>query len=105
VDIHVPTGKDWLYLAAIKDLGTRELVGWSTGDQLRAELTADVLLMTIRRRQPPRGLIHHSNPRRAVRLPGLSGDPGPARRPPASPSPGELRGRRLDPSRLDLVRQ
>ena len=30
-------------------------------DHLRAELACDALLMAIRRRQPPRGLIHHSD--------------------------------------------
>jgi putative transposase len=30
-------------------------------DHLRAELAGDALLMAIRRRQPPAGLIHHSD--------------------------------------------
>jgi transposase InsO family protein len=58
---YVPTGEGWLYLAAIKDMATREIVGWSIADHLRAELVCDALLMAIRRRQPPRGLIHHSD--------------------------------------------
>jgi putative transposase len=57
----VPTGEGWLYLAAIKDMATREIVGWSMADHLRTELACDALLMAIRRRQPPRGLIHHSD--------------------------------------------
>ena len=58
---YIPTGEGWLYLAAIKDMATREIVGWSMADHLRAELACDALLMAIRRRQPPRGLIHHSD--------------------------------------------
>ena len=58
---YIPTGEGWLYLAAIKDLATREIVGWSMADHLRAELACDALLMAIRRRQPPAGLIHHSD--------------------------------------------
>jgi transposase InsO family protein len=58
---YVPTTEGWLYLAAIKDLATREIVGWSMSDSLRAGLACDALLMAIRRRQPPRGLIHHSD--------------------------------------------
>jgi putative transposase len=58
---YLPTGEGWLYLAAIKDLATREIVGWSMADHLGAGLACDALLMAIRRRQPPRGLIHHSD--------------------------------------------
>ena len=58
---YVPTGEGWLYLAAIKDMATREIVGWSMADHLRADLACDALLMAVRRRQPPRGLIQHSD--------------------------------------------
>ena len=58
---YVPTEEGWLYLAAIKDMATREIVGWSMADHLRAELACDALLMAVRRRGPPRGLIHHSD--------------------------------------------
>ena len=58
---YVPTGEGWLYLAAIEDMATREIVGWSMADHLRADLACDALLMAIRHRQPPRGLIQHSD--------------------------------------------
>ena len=58
---YIPTGEGWLYLAAIKDLATREIVGWSMADHLREELARDALLMAIRRRQPSPGLTHHSD--------------------------------------------
>ena len=58
---YLPTGEGWLYLAAIKDLATREIVGWSMADHLGADLACDALLMAIRRRRPPRGLLHHSD--------------------------------------------
>jgi putative transposase len=58
---YVPTGEGWLYLAAVRDLATREIVGWSMADHLRAGLACDALLMAIQRRRPPRGLIHHSD--------------------------------------------
>jgi putative transposase len=58
---YIPTGEGWLYLAAIKDMATREIVGWSMADHLLAELTCDALVMAIQRRQPPAGLIHHSD--------------------------------------------
>jgi transposase InsO family protein len=59
---YIPTDEGWLYLAAVKDLATREVLGWSMADHLRAELCVDALVMAIRRHgPPPRGLIHHSD--------------------------------------------
>jgi putative transposase len=58
---YLPTGEGWLYLAVIKDMATREIVGWSMADSLGADLACDALLMAIRRRRPPRGLLHHSD--------------------------------------------
>ena len=58
---YIPTGEGWLYLAAVRDLATREIVGWGMAEHLRGELACDALLMAIRRRRPPRGLIHHSD--------------------------------------------
>jgi putative transposase len=58
---YIPTGEGWLYLAAIEDLATREIVGWSMADHLRAELCTDALVMALQRRRPPRGLVHHSD--------------------------------------------
>jgi len=58
---YLPTGEGWLYLAAVRDLATREIVGWSMADHLGADLACDALLMAIRRRRPPRGLLHHSD--------------------------------------------
>jgi putative transposase len=58
---YIPTGEGWLYLAAVRDLATREIVGWSMADHLRSGLCVDALVMAIQRRQPPRGLLHHSD--------------------------------------------
>ncbi len=58
---YIPTGEGWLYLAAIKDMATGEIVGWSMSDSLKAELACSALLMAVQRRRPPRGLIHHSD--------------------------------------------
>jgi putative transposase len=58
---YIPTGEGWLYLAAIKDMATREIVGWSMDGHLRAELCGQALLMALQRRQPHTGLIHHSD--------------------------------------------
>jgi putative transposase len=58
---YLPTDEGWLYLAAIKDLATRQIVGWSMADHLRAGLCTDALVMALQRCRPPRGPIHHSD--------------------------------------------
>ncbi len=58
-----------MYLAAIKDLATRQIVGWAMADHLKAGLCIDALVMALQRCHPGRGLIHHSD--RGVQ-PGLN---------------------------------
>jgi putative transposase len=58
---YLPTGEGFLYLAAIEDLATREIVGWSMADHLRAGLCVDALVMALQRRRPGPGLMHHSD--------------------------------------------
>ena len=50
-----------LYLAAIEDMATREIVGWSMADHLKAGLCIDALVMALQRHPPPRGLVHHGD--------------------------------------------
>jgi len=62
VDItYIPTGEGWLYLAAVIDLFSRKIVGWSMADHLRSDLCLDALSMAIQRRRPGPGLLHHSD--------------------------------------------
>ena len=63
---YLPTDEGWLYLAAIKDMATREIVGWSMADHLRAGLCVDALVMALQRCRPPEGLIHHSDSKSAL---------------------------------------
>jgi transposase InsO family protein len=58
---YVPTGEGFLYLAAVIDLCSRKIVGWSMADHLRAELCADALAMAVQSRRPGAGLVHHSD--------------------------------------------
>jgi transposase InsO family protein len=58
---YLPTDEGWLYLAAVEDLATREIVGWSMADHLRAGLCVDALVMALQRRRPEPGLVHHSD--------------------------------------------
>ncbi|TRD14906.1 IS3 family transposase [Palleronia caenipelagi] len=58
---YVGTGEGWLYLAAVKDMASREIVGWSMADHLGADLCCDALRMALDRRGPVPGLIAHSD--------------------------------------------
>ena len=58
---YIPTREGFLYLAAVIDLCSRRIVGWSMADHLRTELCLDALGMALRSRKPGDGLIHHSD--------------------------------------------
>ena len=50
-----------MYLSFILDVYSRRVVGWCMSDSLRMELVVNALEMTLWRRRPPSGLIHHSD--------------------------------------------
>lgn len=58
---YVPTYEGWLFLAAVMDLYSRKIVGWSMRDDLEAPLVVDAISMAIARRKPKPGLVHHSD--------------------------------------------
>ena len=58
---YIATAEGWLYLAAVLDLGTRRVVGWSMAARMPAKLVCDALAMAYFRRRPPLGLIAHSD--------------------------------------------
>ena len=58
---YVPTGEGWLYLAAVLDLASRRIVGWSMSERMPAKLVCDALAMAYFRRKPAVGLIVHSD--------------------------------------------
>lgn len=58
---YIPTGEGWLYLAAILDMHTRKIVGWSMRQTLHTEIALDALNMAVERQRPAPGLIHHSD--------------------------------------------
>ena len=62
VDIsYVWTGEGWLYLAIVLDFYSRRIVGWATSSRLKRNLALRALHRAIAMRQPPPGLIHHSD--------------------------------------------
>lgn len=58
---YIPTQEGWLYLAAILDLYTRRIVGWSMAERMTGSLTIQALKMALHQRKPAAGLIHHSD--------------------------------------------
>ena len=55
------TLQGWLYLAALLDLYSRRVVGWAMSAHNDQALVLKALNMALCRRQPPQGLIHHSD--------------------------------------------
>jgi putative transposase len=58
---YLRSGEGWLYLAAVQDAYSRQVVGWSMATHMRATLVVDALEMALQRRRPGPGLIHHSD--------------------------------------------
>jgi putative transposase len=58
---YVWTAEGWLYVAAVVDLFSRRVVGWSMNAAMTAQLVTDALVMAIWRRGKPDALLHHSD--------------------------------------------
>lgn len=59
---YIPTKEGWLYLATVIDLYSRQIIGWSMANNMKAKLVNDALTMAIWKRKPKRGgLIWHTD--------------------------------------------
>ena len=58
---YIATLEGWLYLAAVIDLFTRKVVGWSMSQQIDSRLVVDALEMAVARELPDAGLVAHSD--------------------------------------------
>jgi putative transposase len=58
---YIWTAEGWLYVAAVLDLYSRRIVGWSMQDSMTSQLVVDALMMGIWRRGKPTALLHHSD--------------------------------------------
>ena len=58
---YVWTAQNWVYVAAILDLYSRRIVGWALSQQINTSLVLTALSMALTHRQPPAGLIFHSD--------------------------------------------
>ncbi len=58
---YIETAEGWLYLAVVMDLYSRRVVGWAMGEQIDVGLVEGAWQMALLNRQPPAGLLHHSD--------------------------------------------
>ena len=58
---YIPTGEGWLYLAVVKDLCTKKVVGYAFSDRIDVQLTLAALDMAVHREKPDDSLIFHSD--------------------------------------------
>lgn len=58
---YIRTHEGWLYLAAVLDPFSRQLVGWSMNSTMDKELVLNALLSAVWRRRPTSEVIVHSN--------------------------------------------
>lgn len=58
---YLSTQRGWVYLAAVMDLHSRRILGWSVGGSLHSLLVREALQHALALRRPTEGLIHHSD--------------------------------------------
>lgn len=58
---YIWTAEGWLYVAAVLDLYSRRIVGWSMHASMTSQMVADALMMAVWRRGKPMELLHHSD--------------------------------------------
>jgi transposase InsO family protein len=58
---YINTGEGWFYLAAILDAWSRRVVGWACSTTLHVRLVLAAFARARRERNPPQGLLHHSD--------------------------------------------
>jgi transposase InsO family protein len=58
---YVRLAEQFVYLAVVLDAFSRKVIGWALADHLEASLAIEALDMALAARNPPPGLIHHSD--------------------------------------------
>ncbi len=58
---YVPTAEGWLFVAAVMDLYSRHILGWSVWESLAAQGALQALARAMVKRGYPPGVIHHSD--------------------------------------------
>jgi putative transposase len=55
------TAEGWLHVAVVLDLFSRRVVGWAMSQHLGEGVALEALAMSLARRRPVAGLVHHSD--------------------------------------------
>jgi putative transposase len=58
---YIWTAEGWMYLAIVIDLYSRAVIGWSMQSTMSRQLVCDALMMALRRRYFPKGVLFHSD--------------------------------------------
>jgi putative transposase len=58
---YIWTAEGWLYVAAVLELFSRRVVGWSMKAERDGSLVMDALMMAVWRRGKADALLHHSD--------------------------------------------
>jgi putative transposase len=58
---YLKTGEGWMYLAIVMDLYSRRIVGWYVSKRMTTDLICKAMMMAYNVRQPPAGLVFHSD--------------------------------------------
>lgn len=58
---YIPTSEGWLYLATVIDVFSRRVIGYKMSNRITRDLVISALLMALRARNYPSGVIVHSD--------------------------------------------
>ena len=58
---YLRTAEGWMYLAIVMDLYSRRIVGWHIDNRMTTDLMSKALVKAYNLRQPPKGLVFHSD--------------------------------------------
>jgi len=68
---YLPVQGKWKYLAVVLDLYSRKVISWTLGDRRTVDLTWRAMHAAIVRRNPPQGLLFHTDRGIEYRHPGF----------------------------------
>lgn len=58
---YIDTAEGWMYLAAVLDLYSRQVIGWAMSEKMDTALVEAAWRMALLTRRPKPGLLHHSD--------------------------------------------
>ena len=58
---YIRVKQQWLYLAVVIDLYSRQVIGWALGERINADLVCHALKSALHKRGKPKGVIVHTD--------------------------------------------